>query len=113
MSTDIVDNVSTDVDGYLLEGNAWSEAIAFELASAAGIRTLSDDHWRVIKALRADFMSGEPDLFPQVPGICASLGMRGDCITDLFGDPAVAWRIAGLPKSAVDMAAYMPGSKLV
>jgi tRNA 2-thiouridine synthesizing protein E len=112
MGNDIVDDVRTDVDGFLIEGDAWSEAVAFELASAAGIRQLSDQHWQVIRTLRDSYVSGEVDLFPRVPGICASLGLSGDCITDLFGDPAVAWRVAGLPKPGVDLSVYMPGSEL-
>lgn len=113
MSSDIVDNAAFDVDGYLLEANNWTQSVAFELASAAGIEKLTDDHWKLIEALREQYQSGEPDLFPRVPGTCRDVGLKEGCIFDLFGDPAVAWRIAGLPKAAIDMSAYMPRSELV
>jgi len=101
MSNEGVDNAETGRDDYPAEGAAWTEAIASELASAAGIGELTDAHWRVINALRDNYANGEPDLFLQVPGICAALGMSDDCLTDLFGDPVDAWRVAGLPKSAI------------
>ncbi|MCB1800165.1 MAG: TusE/DsrC/DsvC family sulfur relay protein [Gammaproteobacteria bacterium] len=113
MSNDIVDNPAIDVDGYLLQGDDWNQSVAFELAAAAGIRQLTDDHWKVISALRDQYSEGEPDLFPRVPWTCADVGFGEDCIVELFGDASVAWRIAGLPKAGIDMAAYMPGSNLV
>jgi sulfur relay (sulfurtransferase) DsrC/TusE family protein len=58
LSNDIVDKVQTDVDGFLREGDQWNDRVAFELAAAAGIRTLSSAHWAVIGALRAGYVAG-------------------------------------------------------
>lgn len=112
MSNDIVDNVQTDVDGYLLDGSAWSEAVAFELAAASGIERLSERHWAIIRALREGYAAGDPDLFPRISGICKSLGFGERCISELFGDPVIAWKVAGLPKPAIEPSAHMPTSEL-
>ena len=111
MSNDIVDNAQTDVDGFLLDGSEWSESVAFELAAAAGIERLSGQHWAVIKALREGYNPEEPNLLPLLPEICKTLSLPQGCVTGLFGDPLIAWQIAGLPKAGIDMAAYMPGSQ--
>ena len=113
MSNDMVENVQMDVDGFLLEGQHWDEDVAFEVAAAAGIEPLTDRHWAVIQALRESFIAGEPDLFPRMPHICAAIGLDEGCVSDLFGDPLIAWQIAGLPKSGIDMSAYMPSSHLL
>lgn len=110
MSNDITENVQLDTDGFLLNADEWSENVAFELASSAGIRTLTDEHWSVITQLRAEFRAGDPNLFPQIRHICAATEMHSDCVTELFGDPKIAWQIAGLPKAATDMNAYAPSS---
>ncbi|WP_078120412.1 TusE/DsrC/DsvC family sulfur relay protein [Thiosocius teredinicola] len=113
MSNDIVDDVRTDADGFLLDSSEWSMDVAFELAASAGIDELTPRHAAVIEELRRRYKSGTAGLLPQIRTICASLDQEEDCVSQLFGDPAVAWRIAGLPKSAIDMSAYMPSSETV
>lgn len=112
MGNDIVGDVTTDTEGFLTEPAQWSDEVAFELASRAGIAHLTADHWAVIRQLRNDYHAGEPDRFPQVRAICSQLQLPDDCVSRLFGDPAVAWRIAGLPKPATDLSAFMPSSEL-
>jgi tRNA 2-thiouridine synthesizing protein E len=46
--------VETDSEGYLLDLNEWSEAFALALARQEGL-TLTDEHWQVIRFLRAYF----------------------------------------------------------
>ncbi len=67
----------------------------------------------MIEALRRRYKLGTAELLPQIRTICASLDQEEDCVSQLFGDPAVAWRIAGLPKPAIDMSAYMSSSDTV
>jgi tRNA 2-thiouridine synthesizing protein E len=108
MSNDIVDNVQTDVDGFLREGADWNEDVAFELASAERITEFTPQHWEIIRAIRAGYHAGEPDWFPSLTGICERVDAEHGCITAMFGDPVVAWRIAGLPKPAGHLDAHMP-----
>ncbi|MGB0722789.1 MAG: TusE/DsrC/DsvC family sulfur relay protein [Gammaproteobacteria bacterium] len=111
MSNDITENVQLDADGFLVDPTEWSQNVAFELASSAGIRSLSPNHWAVIESLRERYQAGDPDLLPRVDTLCARLGLGTHCVSDLFGDPKVAWQIAGLPKAGIDMSAYMPTSE--
>ncbi len=41
-----------DEDGLILNPKDWNESIAEEMAQVVGIKTLSQDHWLVINALR-------------------------------------------------------------
>lgn len=113
MSTGNVENAITDVDGFLLEGSTWDEEIAYGLAQENGIEALSEDHWKVIQALRNEFIAGKPDLFPRVPEVCRHIGIAEERIDELFGDALVAWQVAGLPKPDIDLEAFMPESHLV
>ncbi|MGD2117991.1 MAG: TusE/DsrC/DsvC family sulfur relay protein [Chromatiales bacterium] len=113
MSSDNVGDTRMDAHGYLLDAGEWSEELAFEISASAGVKQLTPDHWAVIRELRHQYIAGKPDLFPQMQHLCGELDMADDCLANLFGDPVVAWRIAGLPRPAIDMAAYVPNSELV
>jgi tRNA 2-thiouridine synthesizing protein E len=109
----MVSRVRIDTSGYLLDAAEWSVELATELAEAAGIESLSPTHWKIIWALREQYIAGDPEIFPEIRHFCPRLGLDEGCVTRLFGDPVIAWQIAGLPKSAIDMSAYMPSSHLV
>lgn len=55
--------VHTDSEGYLLDLKDWSEAFARALARQEGL-VLTDEHWQVIRFLRAHFQ--EHAVQPQV-----------------------------------------------
>lgn len=112
MSTDLVGDVRTDTDGFLIDSSEWSIDVAFELAASAGIGELTPRHTELLQALRERYKQEGADLLPQVRHLCESLGQRHDCVSEMFGDPVIAWRIAGLPKSAIDLSAYMPSSSI-
>jgi TusE/DsrC/DsvC family sulfur relay protein len=48
--------IHVDADGYLTEYAEWTEDLALELAGQIGIE-LTDEHWRVIRFLREDFLA--------------------------------------------------------
>lgn len=50
--------VDVNSDGYLLDKDQWTEAMAPEIAKGLGIE-LSDKHWQVIKWLRGQVEDGE------------------------------------------------------
>lgn len=66
-----VKKVGMDVDGFVVDGDSWSEQLAIELATAAGIGKMSDGHWAEVRALRKNGMPGDPDWLPLVRGVCA------------------------------------------
>ncbi len=47
-------DVHVDAEGFLTEYAEWDEQLAVQLASNIGI-DLTDEHWKVIRFLRADF----------------------------------------------------------
>ena len=113
MGTDTVDDALTDVDGYLIDGDAWTVKKPFALASSAGISRLTEDHWKIITALRGWYSSGKPDWFPQMSGICNAIDLKTGCVHSLFGDLLIVWQIAALPKPAIGISAQMPDGDLV
>ena len=96
--------VALDPEGYLIELEEWSPAVAEALASEEGI-TLSEEHWEVIDVLRDFYRRYElaPAMRPLVKAVGLALGEekgRSIHLMRLFpGSPAkLAARIAGLPK---------------
>ncbi|MGZ5367749.1 TusE/DsrC/DsvC family sulfur relay protein [Aeromicrobium sp.] len=84
-------------EGFLTDHTEWNDALAAVLATQVGI-TLTDEHWKVIRFLRADFEEkGETPTLRRV----STVGGMG--IKELFAlfpqKPAKKMAyIAGLPK---------------
>lgn len=91
-------SVQVDDDGYLRDFGAWNEDIAAALAADEGIAALTDDHWTVIRYLRA--FQEQKGAAPMIRVLCRETGMSLQRIYELFpGGPAkCACRVAGLPK---------------
>ena len=47
--------VTVDDEGFMTEYEQWDEELGTELATNIGIE-MTDDHWRVVKFLREDFV---------------------------------------------------------
>ena len=47
--------VTVDDEGFMTEYEEWDEELGTELATNIGIE-MTDDHWRVVKFLREDFV---------------------------------------------------------
>ncbi len=85
-------------EGFLVHPADWSEDVARWLArTALGVDELTDEHWAVIRCIRAHFVAHRRA--PMVRGLCAATGLRLKRIYELFpGGPARgACRVAGLP----------------
>lgn len=96
--------VSGKTDGDQQPGG-WDEAQMAAGARAAGIATLTDDHWRVLRALRDLF--AEYQAAPTIVQIHDRTGFDAKTIDRLFGNPYVAWRIAGLPHPGEEAETYL------
>lgn len=103
-------NARLDADGYLVDPKEWDRQVAFDLATHAGIKQLSQKHWRIIERLRAYYARNAA--LPMIRSLCQETSLEQDCVSRLFGDPSVAWRIAGLPNPGEEPSAYMPTSSL-
>jgi tRNA 2-thiouridine synthesizing protein E len=95
-----------DEDGFLLTHEAWSKAVAVEIANSSGISQLNDAHWQVLNYLREHFLAN--GTLPVERNLCREIGLQQHCIEELFGnDLKRAWRIAGLPNPGEEAKVYM------
>lgn len=83
----------------------WDTTLGDALARAEGIGELTDAHWRVVHALRA--LYDEFRVAPSVVQLRDRTGLDIKAIDQLFGNPYVAWRIAGLPHPGEEAEAYL------
>jgi tRNA 2-thiouridine synthesizing protein E len=97
-------NAAVDAEGFLRDLGDWNEAVAEEIARAAGVE-LTDAHWAVIRTLRAFYQRTgvAPAMRPLVKLVRETLGDA--CGSSVYllglfpGNPAkLAARIAGLPR---------------
>lgn len=96
--------IALDQDGYLLQLNDWSPAVAEALAEQAEL-PLSDAHWEVLHLLRGFYAEYQlsPASRPLIKYVALHLGAdKGNSLhlNRLFkGTPAkLAAKLAGLPK---------------
>jgi tRNA 2-thiouridine synthesizing protein E len=94
-----------DEDGFLYDPHEWNHDTAVALADDEGVGTLTENHWRVIGHLRRHFL--ETGALPPMRLICHEIGLHQHCVSDLFGDPESAWRVAGLPKPGEEFKSYL------
>lgn len=100
MPTTLIAGRPIDVndEGFLTAYDQWDEDLARVLAGYAGIDELTDEHWAVLRFLRADYPArGETATLRRVASV-GGFDMKG--LFQLFpGKPAKKMSyIAGLPK---------------
>ena len=89
--------IHIDAEGFLTKYGEWSDELAVRLAGRIGIE-LTDEHWKVIRILRADYRSRRETATLRRVSI-----LTGIPIKQLFvlfpGKPAKKMAyVAGLPK---------------
>lgn len=97
--------VEFDEDGLLKDPNAWSEALAQEIARENGIVALTDEHWEVIRTLREHY--AKFGVAPAMYHVCRSHGKGPFWVHDLFHTCLNAWRVAGLPNPGEEAKTYL------
>lgn len=97
--------IETTANGYLVDQQDWSEALAAHIAAQEGI-TLTQKHWDLINYLRDEFINNNestPNTRTIVKAMSEAWGEKIDqkALYDLFpNDPSKqGGRIAGLPES--------------
>ena len=91
--------IGLNEEGFLDDPGVWNEEIAKLLAAQQeGLEELTDEHWAVIRFIRAYFE--EKQSAPMVRAVCKGSGVRLQQIYDLFpsGPAKGACKLAGLPK---------------
>jgi TusE/DsrC/DsvC family sulfur relay protein len=90
-------DVHVDAEGFLTEYGEWDDQLAVQLARNIGIE-LTDEHWKVIRFLRADFH--DRGVTPTLRRVTVVGGVPTKQLFELFPTkPAKKMAyIAGLPK---------------
>jgi len=92
-------SVELNLEGFLVDPNAWNEDLALLLAKQEeGLESLGDQHWAVIRFIRQHYL--EHQSAPMVRSICKTVGVPLKTIYELFpsGPAKGACKLAGLPK---------------
>ena len=90
-------SVTVNDEGFFENPDEWNEEMAPEIARTEGIE-LSEQHWRVIKFMRAEY--AEKGTGPTVRVLGKTSGVSIKELYQLFpkGPAKVAAKIAGIPK---------------
>jgi tRNA 2-thiouridine synthesizing protein E len=85
-------------EGFFVDPEQWTEAMAPELAAREGIDELTDAHWTVLRFVRKEYF--EKGTGPTVRVLGKTSGVSVKELYQLFpkGPAKVAARIAGIPK---------------
>ncbi len=100
MATKLVAGVEVEVndEGFFTDPKQWTEDMVGELAAAEGIDEVTEDHWRVVKFMRLEYL--EKDTGPSVRMLGKTSGVSIKQLYELFpkGPAKIAAKIAGIPK---------------
>ncbi len=90
--------VDVNDEGFFTEPDEWTRDMAVELAREAGIDELTEDHWKVIDFMRAEYF--EKGTGPTVRMLGKTSGVSVKELYQLFpkGPAKMAAKIAGIPK---------------
>ena len=100
-----IDPALLDEDGLLRDFGSWTEDLARALAADSGVDTLTETHWKIIRAMRENFAkSGSA---PTMHRVCRDAGVERRQVNELFGYCLVAWRVAGLPNPGEEAKSYL------
>jgi tRNA 2-thiouridine synthesizing protein E len=94
-----------DEDGFLLDAQDWTPALAAVLAAAAGVDDLGPAHWRVIDHVRSRYFAFGS--LPVMRLVCRAAGIDPRSAHRLFDSCTTLWRVAGLPHPGLEARAYM------
>lgn len=97
--------VRFDDAGLLVDPREWNESVAQQIAWRDDVGDLSNDHWRIIYALRVHY--AQYAVAPPVSQVCLAEGMQKYCGHELFHTCLNAWKVAGLPDPGEEARAYL------
>jgi TusE/DsrC/DsvC family sulfur relay protein len=103
-------SILLDDEGYMVNSEDWNEQVACAIADREGISTkcpLTPEKMGILKFMRHYY-----DQFNAVPiprAVCKNIHQQKDCAYEEFPDPAIAWKIAGLPQPSRHIIAQLKG----
>ncbi len=98
-STLNIDGIEFGANGHMLDASAWTQEVAAAIAASEGVE-MSDAHWKLIQAARADF--AETEKSPNIRRLTIVAEVSTKDIYSLFSRAPgrTIAKIAGLPKPA-------------
>lgn len=98
-SATVIDGIAYTADGHLVDAAAWTRELGEAIAQLQGV-TLTDAHWAVLDAARADF--AQTTASPNIRRLTQIAGVSTKDIYALFpkAPGRTIAKIAGLPKPA-------------
>jgi tRNA 2-thiouridine synthesizing protein E len=94
-----------DEDGLLVDSGEWSEQLAQDIAYRNDVGVLTDEHWKIIYALREHYERF--GVAPSMHSVCSEFGRSRFWVHDLFQTCLNAWRVAGLPNPGEEAKTYL------
>ncbi|MDH3891760.1 MAG: TusE/DsrC/DsvC family sulfur relay protein [candidate division Zixibacteria bacterium] len=84
--------------GFMQNPGVWNEEVAKALATSEGVDELTDDHWKLIKYIRAYYLRF--DSAPLIRKLCLETGFKLARVYELFpSGPALGLcKVAGMAK---------------
>ena len=91
-------HVDRDAEGFLIDPEQWTEALADQIAAQNGIADLTDRHWQVIYFMRRAYLANGTT--PSIRTLGKASGVPVRELYQLFpkGPAKLAAKIAGIPK---------------
>jgi len=95
----VIDGIAYTADGHLVDATAWTCELGATLAQMQGV-TLTDTHWAMLEAARADFMT--TNVSPNIRRLTQIANVTTKQVYELFpkAPGRTIAKIAGLPKPA-------------
>jgi tRNA 2-thiouridine synthesizing protein E len=90
--------IEIDNDGFMQNPEVWNEEVAKALAASEGVDELTEDHWKLVKYIRAYYL--KHDSAPMIRKLCVETGFKLARIYQLFpsGPARGLCKIAGMAK---------------
>jgi len=91
-------DLEVDAEGFLMRPEQWDEGVGAAIAKEAGIASLTDRHWQVVKFMRDRFLT--TGSAPSIRTLGKESGVPIKDLYQLFpkGPAKLAAKIGGIPK---------------
>ena len=91
-------DIELNDEGFLVDPSQWTEAMAVDLARKEGIDPLTEEHWKIVRFMRTEYLAKGSG--PSVRVLGKTSGVTIKELYQLFprGPAKTAAKIAGIPK---------------
>jgi tRNA 2-thiouridine synthesizing protein E len=90
--------VEVNDEGFFVDPDAWTEAMAPEIAAQEGIDELTEQHWQVIRFMRKEYAEKGSGPTVRVLGKASGVSVKELYVLFPKGPAKTAAKIAGIPK---------------